>query len=312
MKFSIVIPSHRRHRSLVSLIRSIRKQEFEMDDLEIIVVNNLKDIFFEQDEFLREVDGVRSQVLTLGEQSVNRARNLGLKEAKGELSLLLDDDCEIGHPDFLNNCINWHKKNPTALAIGGTYALDENANPLDRAYNCVARQWQALDHFGDYRSSRLVGGNVSYKTSKLHAIDEWFDESIKFGGTEAEFHQRLNDKGHTTLYISSLEVIHRTQLTMDSLVEKAMQQAMGHTRYKIDSGFSEKSSRTYQNKRLLLAREVSSDDESFHKIVHWMNLYDFAYNYTCDHPQTSWRKVFGKVKIWQMQNPVKYKNEVLT
>ena len=79
MKFSIVIPSHRRHRSLVSLIRSIRKQEFEMDDLEIIVVNNLKDIFFEQDEFLREVDGVRSQVLTLGEQSVNRARNLGLK-----------------------------------------------------------------------------------------------------------------------------------------------------------------------------------------------------------------------------------------
>lgn len=308
MKFSIVIPTHRRHHSLARLLQSLQKQEVSRDEMEVVIVPNLKDHFFESEEFQRIAEGLNLRVSVLGEKSVNKARNFGLKQSGGEIALLLDDDCELDRSTYLQELEQWHSRHPHALAIGGTYKVDSVATPMDRAYNCVARQWQALEHFGEYRSSRLVGGNVSYKLAKLKQIGEWFDESIHFGGTEAEFHQRLNEKGFETLYISSLEVIHQTSLTMNSLIEKAMLQAQGHLKYNIESGFSDVSSKTYQNKRLLYAKEITSSQEEFYETVHWMNLYDWAYNYTCENPEDSLRKIFSKSKNWQSRSHKKNKS----
>ncbi len=298
MKFSIVIPTHRRHQSLIHLLNSVKRQNYDPSQLEIIIVTNLPDPFFEFTQFREAAEGLDWNVFTVKSLGVNKARNLGIKKAQGELLLLLDDDCELKSSNYLSDLESWHQRHQQAVAIGGSYAVDETASPLDRAYNCVSKQWQALDHFGDYRSSRLVGGNVCYKKDLLLQSGEFFDESIAFGGTESEFHERLNKKGCETLFIESLEVFHKTQLRVDDLVRKAVLQAQGHLRYKIDQGFSDKASRTYQNKRLLLARESSRTVEEFHEIVHWMNLFDWAYNYTCLNPRVTPRKVYSKSKRW--------------
>ncbi len=276
-----------------------------MNQVEVSVVSNLEDPFFSQPEFHKAREGIDCRVLVVGALGVNRARNKGLQNSKGELVLLLDDDCVLHNRDYLANLEAWHLRHPEALAIGGSYLVDEEAQALDRAYNCVAKQWQALDLFGDYRSSRLVGGNVSYKRRRLMESGELFDESIKFGGTEAEFHQRLNSKGLQTLFISSLEVLHQTKLTVDSLVQKAMMQARGHVEYKIETGFSDLSCRTYQNKRILFAREQSPTDQEFHETVHWINLYDWAYNYACENPRVSSRKIVAMSKKWSRRNQSK-------
>ncbi len=305
MKFSIVIPTHRRHQSLIHLLESIKKQTYEPSLLEINIVTNLPDPFFEFSQFREVAEGLDWNVYTVKALGVNKARNLGIRKAQGDLVLLLDDDCELKSSNYLSELEGWHQRHPRAVAIGGSYAVDHTATPLDRAYNCVAKQWQALDHFGDYRSSRLVGGNVCYKKDLLLRSGEFFDEGIAFGGAEAEFHWRLNKKGFETLFIESLEVFHKTQLRVDDLVRKAVLQAQGHLRYEIDDGFSDKASRTYQNKRLLLARECSRDFEEFHEIVHWMNLFDWAYNYTCLHPSVTPRKVYSKSKRWSGKSSIK-------
>ena len=258
MKLSVVVPTHDRNHNLLNLIGSLKNQNFDRNQFELIVVTNLVDPFFESELFKYGVDGILCEVHCSGEKNVNKARNLGIKKSRGEIIFLVDDDCELIDENYLEMVAESHAKFPEAVAIGGSYKVFEESNPLDKAYNCVGRQWQALDHFGSYESSRLVGGNVSYKRSVLEDNSLQFDEEIRFGGSESEFHQRLMREGYQTIYLPNLVVGHLTNLTQDDLIRKAFKQAHSFLKYDIADGFSEKVGRTYQNRRLTMAREPVS------------------------------------------------------
>ena len=197
---SIVIPTHNRHDSLMELLDSISYYRDQDITFDVIVVSNLKDSFVEdlKPRFLAK--NLDIKVLSSGSLGVNRARNLGLKEACGSISLLLDDDCKIVNSQSFRKIINFHKRFPQAVAIGGVYKTDMKASAIDIAYNLLAGAWQSHSLYKDHESSRLVGGCVSYKTKKLLNCGELFDESICFGGAESEFHQRLNARGLQTLF----------------------------------------------------------------------------------------------------------------
>ncbi len=295
MKISVVVPTHQRTELLEKLIQSIRRQSFEEGAFELIVVPNLPDRYFQSENFLQAVDGIDCRVVVSGTVGVNVARNKGIAEASGEVLLLLDDDCFLDRRDYLTRVYDAHQRHRGAIAIGGAYRVREKASPCDLAYNCISRQWQSHDFFGEYQSTRLVGGNVSYKVEMLQSLDRWFDESIKFGGTEAEFHTRLHEMGQTCLYLPSLEVLHNTSLTLEQLANKAYQQARGRRLHKIEEGYSNRSSQTYQSKRLLLARERAQSQAHFNQSVHCIELYDFVYNYSLRNPDMKKRKLFSKV-----------------
>ena len=220
------------------------------------------------------------KVLSSGSQGVNKARNLGLKSAQGKISFLMDDDCEVIDPAGFQKILSRHRKFPQALAIGGVYKTDDKAPPIDVAYNLLARAWQAHSRYGNHESSRLVGGNVSYKTKELLACGELFDESILFGGTESEFHYRLNRKGFQTLFFESLVVQHRTRLSLRELIHRAYCQAQTSRQYHIDSGYSEIDLKTHQEKRELWAFQRSKNWEAFYDILCFIKIYDLAYNTT--------------------------------
>lgn len=298
MKVSIIIPTHKRHQDVLELLGSIRNQQMDRNHYEVLLVPNIRDLFYESEGFQTQFEDLPLKVTAPGRIGVNRARNHGLIQSKAPVSLLLDDDCMLLESDYLEKIVKCHDNNPEAVAIGGTYLVEPEKDSIDLAYNVVARYWQALEGFGDYRSSRLVGGNVSYKTQKLIDMDQLFNEDILFGGTEAEFHHRLNKLGLETLYFSSLKVLHRTELSVRDLLSKSYNQALATTRFDIDSGFKGERQRSYHTSKYIWAKQLSKTEEKFHEVILFMDLYDWAYQRTCENPKIKERHLVKEAKKW--------------
>ena len=85
---SVIMPCLNGERHIQSAIDSVLAQTF--DDFELIVVNNGS--VDRTPEILGSINDSRLRVLTLPERGVSRARNLGLREARGAFIAFLDSD----------------------------------------------------------------------------------------------------------------------------------------------------------------------------------------------------------------------------
>lgn len=144
MKYSVIIPHHNIPKLLRRAIASIPRRE----DLEVIVVDDASDDKYKDDirQMCAEFDAHLIELSKNG--GGGKARNEGLKVAKGEFILFLDAD------DFFNYCIH--------------DILDEYADmPYDIAFfkgNCVDSETYSVGHRLDYLNRQ---------------IDAWMADSMK-------------------------------------------------------------------------------------------------------------------------------------
>jgi len=226
VELSIVIPTHNRPSSLKALLSSLTDQNLSSSKFEIHVVGNLAEdpgqhVTFEMKKVLPNLHWH-----CVGAIGVNRARNWGLKKAKAEIILFLDDDCIVTHRYYLNTVVSAHAENPDVVAIGGAYVSSPGAATIDRAYNRISSQWLERRSSADGRFVNLVGGNVSYKKSQLVAKGLEFNEKIVFGGAETDLHSRILASGGRLLFLKDLNVEHRPALNLRALIRKAFLQGM--------------------------------------------------------------------------------------
>ncbi len=228
MKFpdiSIIIPTHRRPKSLGYLLSSIKKHLPENCEAEIIVVSN-----FEDKATLNMVSSLAENLpiiyKTANTLGVNSARNLGLSFASGSIILFLDDDCIINSSSFFTNHINYHFNFPEYIAIGGPYVNSTETNSVGRVYNLNAQRWIEEDLIGSHQTQNLLGGNTSYKASLFNGRI-LFNENIIFGGAETELLQRLTNDGFLFGYFKDLQVEHNPPITLFNLCKKAYLQGLG-------------------------------------------------------------------------------------
>ncbi len=291
LELSVIIPTHNRTEDLLNLLNSLDQQSLSTEQFEVVVVSNFEEPFYKTKAFQSRFENLQLVYRFVGALNVNRARNLGIKISKGHVLQFIDDDCLLESHDFLCRVLKAHKLYPAATVIGGCYDIEKEASPIDKAYNCISNHWQSLDYFGDYSSSRLVGGNVSYKSKLLKQSNELFNEAIRFGATESELHNRLYKKDHEMLCLKSLRLLHQTRLNTRSLVERAYCQAKGYLSFHVDEGFSQRTFKTYQSTRDLLALQMSESKEDYLKILKYMKIYDKAFNLTLIHPDWSVQKI---------------------
>jgi glycosyltransferase involved in cell wall biosynthesis len=95
---SIIIPTCGRPQMLLDCVASILRNDFQ--DFEIIIVDQDRERTL-QAELARRFDGDgRLVYLVLDEASASRARNLGIRHARGQILVFSDDDTEVD-PDWL-------------------------------------------------------------------------------------------------------------------------------------------------------------------------------------------------------------------
>lgn len=227
---SFLIPTRNREQSLSRLLNSLHKN-LPADCLtEVIVVGNESDPTPVVSKFVSESFGSLCFLYT-GEKGVNKARNLALREARGDIVFFIDDDCEVQDTSFINRTLNLHRRFPNHLAVGGAYALPDEANPHDIAYWLVAQSWLNSHSVGSTPLHCFLGGHMSFKREGLLKTMQWFDESITFGGSETEWLYRLENRGVKGVYCPGLTLLHHTELNEKFLLKKAWSQGKNSHRW---------------------------------------------------------------------------------
>lgn len=229
MLASIIIPTHRRHRSVLNLLSSLENQDFPKDEFEILIVSNLPDPSLRK-QIEKQINGrLLYDFFEVGELGVNRARNLGISKAKGKFLFFLDDDCFANQSFYLKKGIELLRRWPEASAVGGPYSLGPKSSTIEQVYNSICRQWLGNSVRKSGYTVNLVGGNMVFHAT-VFSSGLRFNESIVFGGAETELNSRLVQQGYRLKYDPNYSIEHHVHLTLRTFFSKAFWQGFGAQR----------------------------------------------------------------------------------
>jgi glycosyltransferase involved in cell wall biosynthesis len=198
MKLSVVVCTWNRAEMVRATLQSLASQDYPSDRFETIVVDDgSKD---HTHAVVREFSNVRYVRVAHG--GLNRARNAGIENAKGEVIVFVDDD-ETAPPDHLSKLDRLFASSD-ADAIGGPFDWIAGARscPDHHAHGPVA-----LPHAPDGQIELLLGGNMAIRRT---AFDErgLFDPALSGIGDESEWFMRSPGR---FLYVDSLRMFHHRE-----------------------------------------------------------------------------------------------------
>lgn len=180
MKLTVVIPTFKRDKYVLPLIKQLLDQNF--DDFEILFVTQSKVEIPE----LKNLVTTNSKIKYIEQfEKVGAVynRNLGIRNASGEVTLFLDDDIVIKNEKFLSN----HYRNYQESEIGGVLGRitqddfpepDENIAP-----GFISKTGRFYVNFNSRKRQYVMGGgtgNLSVRTEILKDLNG-FDENYLRG-----------------------------------------------------------------------------------------------------------------------------------
>ncbi len=196
---SVVIITRNRAEDLLRCLRSIAAQDYT--DIEIIVVDNGS-----TDNTIEAISAAYPAV-TLLQQGHNtgapEGRNIGIKHAKGELVLCVDDDAELPDAQTIRKSIPYFQKDPQLACLSFT-VFDQYGQVVRKLIPRRDRKLISEDTFGAMFSAT---GCVMRRTAFLEVGGFWKDLSPYFG-EEPELSYRFLDNGYHILLTPHIIVRH--------------------------------------------------------------------------------------------------------
>jgi len=228
MQISIIITTYKRRKDLKECLKSILFQT--RLPREILIVDNGNDE--ETEKLVKENLGEfeRKNVLLKylrneRENSLTMARNIGVKNAIGDIILFLDDDVVLDK-DYLKELLKVYEKYPNTVGVQGYITQEKISkirNLVSKALSLYhlekdrCRVLSSVTTTYPYQLNKisscewLSGANHSYKRQILEEF--MYDEKLKkySEGEDLEFSYRVFKKYPGSLYITPYaKLIHKT------------------------------------------------------------------------------------------------------
>jgi peptidoglycan/xylan/chitin deacetylase (PgdA/CDA1 family)/GT2 family glycosyltransferase len=209
-RVSVIIPTHRRPEALARVLGALAKQTFPPNDFEILVV---MDGPCAETQHLLENITVPSHLkwFTQAWRGVSAARNLGVREARGELLAFLDDDIIPG-PDWLAVHVRGHARGEVVFS-GYQQAPDSPGLFVGEATDWSLKHLIRCSRPGyEPEYEDLPAGNMSILKRHLDAVGGWDEQFEGYGGEEdQELGMRLVSSG-LRLYFEPAALVHHYQV----------------------------------------------------------------------------------------------------
>lgn len=204
---SIIVPTYNRGKILLNVINSVLDQNFKSFEL-IIVDQTVK----RDESFLRSLEKIKDDRLNyylVTPPSLPSARNFGLKKARGEVIIYIDDDV-ILEKDFIKNHFESFQNNPKIGAVVGRIKEKEREESLelmhfDKANFIVG----GFDYPNESLAEFVRGCNMSFRNKvleKLGGFDSNFIGNSLREDSDVSF--RLKKLGYKILYNPKASLIH--------------------------------------------------------------------------------------------------------
>lgn len=143
------------------------------------------------------------------------AKNRAIKEAKGDIVAIIDDDCEA-HDDWIESMVKAHKRFPATIAIQGRW----DHVPVTK-YQCVISQFNLeyglrahtifhkRHHMGISREIpiEIIATGISFKIDALKRKNIRFDESLQ-GFDEIDVAKQLLSQRETIMFCPEIQMYH--------------------------------------------------------------------------------------------------------
>lgn len=193
---SVIIPSIRGGSNLSRLLDEIDKQTFK--DLETLVIK--------------------------GVSPNGRARNEGVRKARGKYLVFVDDDVALGHERVIANLISPLVQDSSIGMTGASVLLPENPNWLQRSFaNFRGWEFPVVKEIVDSNSAQHSCCALS---KEVYTSGGWESDDL-ITGTDNDLRRRLHSLGYRVVVVPDTWVYHQTEDTLPSITKKLFKMGMG-------------------------------------------------------------------------------------
>ncbi len=209
---SIIICTYNREKYIGPLLESIAKNDYPKGDYEILLVDNncTDNTRAVCQSFAETHKDVNFRYVVEPEQGLSAARNKGIKEAKGDIIIYVDDDALVDS-NYISSYADHFANNPNTMAAGG---------PIEPLYETEEPKWMspytkalltAWMNYGtkecEYPKGRYPGGgNAAYRKIVFDKVG-LFNTELGRKGTallaseEKDIFDKMHSLGMTVLYL---------------------------------------------------------------------------------------------------------------
>jgi glycosyltransferase involved in cell wall biosynthesis len=217
IKISAVVCTFKRPDYLRQALRSLGNQTLPAHQYEILVVDNAGESETKcvVKDFERE--NLNLRYVIEGKVGLSRARNKGLREARGRYIAYLDDDARADEHWLEELGRSFEETTPAPAAVGGRVWLDWRGEKPAWIPDDRLSLFTYVDHGEEGHALRdneyLAGANLAFDKEVLRAVGG-FDTSlgrqgeVLLSGEEARVLQQLIDSGRTVYYEPAALVWH--------------------------------------------------------------------------------------------------------
>jgi len=208
MKLSVIIPTYNRAETLLKTLRAFESQSLDRKDFEILILNDgspddtsqvVKDFASRSQLNIRLFDH--------DNQGVAKNRNMGIKEARADIVLFMNDDMMPASPDVLEKHLNNASKDVACLG-----RIDWHPELKRTAVMEYLSPSGPLFNFSLIRDVNECGGAYFFATNlSMHKrwFDlEMFDENCPMGNEDIELGYRLVKRSLKIKYVPGVVVYH--------------------------------------------------------------------------------------------------------
>ena len=225
MDISIIIPNYNRKERLKRCLETLLVQDYPKENFEIIVIDDGSSDGTDKmlGELSREHGNLR--YFCQSHKGPATARNLGIKEAKGEIIGFTDSDC-ILKEDWVRKMTEAHWLEKSAIAIGG---LTKVNSCRIKALVSQSLSDGAIKTNIDGESEIIFFPTCNVSLKKEYLNGERFNELFPLpAGEDLEFFWRLFKKGGNFIYRQDIEILHNCHPNFRSFLKQSYMYGRGN------------------------------------------------------------------------------------
>lgn len=219
--FTVVVPTYKRVRFIKNLFISLQEALSKFNgEVEILIIDSSQREDSEKIYSLCKQYGVR---YIKGPPNVREKRNIGIEQAKGDIILFIDSDCEVTSDIFAEHLKMYNEPN-----TGGVLGITEFIGRETTTWKIVKRT-KFLDAFSfartlsNYINSAPWGTctNLSFKKEVLQEVGGFCTNfPFRLGGDDTDLGIRINKAGYT-IKMNPHAVVFHTRDTWNNLLAVA-------------------------------------------------------------------------------------------
>jgi len=213
---SVVVGIRNEEKFIEECIEALLNLDYPRNSYEIIVVDGMS-----ADKTRDIVQKYPVKLLLNERKNVAAARNLGVKNARGDLVAFTDGDCKV-HPQWLKTLIREMQDAPDdVMCFGGPNLIFDTDPVFGRVVGYAQESFLGSGGSAQSKNStkkRYVGSlpncNAMYKKTAIQEVGG-FDERFVVG-QDGDLNYRIGKKGNRFLYIPEAQVLHHRRGTLKS------------------------------------------------------------------------------------------------